>query len=112
MAHRVSFVPSLSVAALLDSRPENVGLTLELLAGGAGVNREITSPHVQKTGLALAGFQEFLKPGRILILGDSEIRYLEAMESDARLRVLRLALRPDVPCVVAFSSHDACEGAG
>ncbi|HKT79217.1 MAG TPA: HPr(Ser) kinase/phosphatase [Vicinamibacterales bacterium] len=100
----MSFVPSLSVAALLDSRPENVGLTLELLAGGAGVNREITSPHVQKTGLALAGFQEFLKPGRILILGDSEIRYLEAMESDARLRVLRLALRPDVPCVVVTNN--------
>ena len=40
----------------------------------------ITSPHIQKTGLALAGFHEYLKPGRVLIFGESEIRYLESLD--------------------------------
>ena len=63
------------------SRPEAFGLTLELLAGAAGIDRLITSPHVQKTGLALAGFHEYLKPGRVLIFGESEIRYLESLDA-------------------------------
>ena len=46
----------------------------------------ITSPHIQKTGLALAGFDEYLKPGRVLIFGESEIRYLEEPRSPRRAR--------------------------
>ena len=70
-----------TVGALLDTRPESFGLPCELLAGGAGLDRRITSPYIQKTGLALAGFHEYLKPGRVLIFGESEIRYLESLET-------------------------------
>jgi HPr kinase/phosphorylase len=89
-----------TVEALLRSRPEAFGLTLELLAGGDGLARLITSPHVQKTGLALAGFHEYLKPGRVLIFGESEIRYLESLEPAVRSHALRLALTHDFPCVL------------
>jgi HPr kinase/phosphorylase len=92
--------PGVSVGALLDSRPEAFGLPLELLAGAAGLHRVITSPHIQKTGLALAGFHEYLKPGRVLIFGESEIRYLENLEASARLSALRLAMTLDFPCVL------------
>jgi HPr kinase/phosphorylase len=92
--------PGISVGALLASRPETFGLPLELLAGAAGVDRVITSPHIQKTGLALAGFQEYLKPGRVLIFGESEIRYLESLGTSARAEALHLALTLDFPCVV------------
>jgi HPr kinase/phosphorylase len=90
----------ISVGAFLSSRPEAFGLPLELLAGAAGLGRAITSPHIQKTGLALAGFHEYLKPGRVLIFGESEIRYLESLEPQARIRSLRLALTLDFPCVL------------
>src|SRR5437870_5775643 len=93
-------VPGVSVGALLRSRPEAFGLPLELLAGADGLARIITSPHIQKTGLALAGFHEYLKPGRVLIFGESEIRYLESLESAARVTALRLALTLDFPCVL------------
>jgi HPr kinase/phosphorylase len=96
----MSLPPGVTVAGLLSSRPEAFGLPLELLAGGNGLDRVITSPHIQKTGLALAGFQEYLKPGRVLIFGESEIRYLESLESAARAESLRLALTLDFPCVL------------
>ena len=92
--------PGVSVGALLRSRPEAFGLTLDLLAGGEGLDRVITSPHVQKTGLALAGFHEYLKPGRILIFGASEIRYLESLERPARAAAVSLALNADFPCII------------
>jgi HPr kinase/phosphorylase len=92
--------PGVTVEALLASRPEAFGLPLELLAGSQGLERIITSPHIQKTGLALAGFHEYLKPGRVLIFGESEIRYLESLGDGARTASLRLALTLDFPCVI------------
>src|SRR5262249_44382901 len=91
---------SISVGSLLSSRPEASGLPLELLAGVDGLDRAITSPHVQKTGLALAGFHEYLKSGRVLIFGESEIRYLESLDTNARVASLRRSLTVDFPCVL------------
>src|SRR5579862_8330276 len=96
----MSSTPGVSVGALLASHPEAFGLPLDVLAGADGLNRVITSPHIQKTGLALAGFHEYLKPGRILIFGESEIRYLESLETESRVTAMRLALTHDVPCVI------------
>src|ERR1700730_1901355 len=92
--------PGLTVGALLGSRAEAFGLPFEMLAGRAGLDRRITSPYIQKTGLALAGFHEYLRPGRVLIFGESEIRYLESLETPARVKSLRLALTLDFPCVL------------
>jgi len=89
-----------TVGALLSSRPEAFGLPLDLLAGAEGLDRIITSPHIQKTGLALAGFHEYLKRGRVLVFGESEIRYLESLGVAARVAALRLALTLDFPCVL------------
>jgi HPr kinase/phosphorylase len=92
--------PGVSVGSLLRSQTESLGLGLDLLAGADGIDRIITSPHVQKTGLALAGLQEYLKPGRVLVFGDSEIRYLEGLDVAARTSAVRLALADDFPCVL------------
>jgi len=89
-----------TVRALLASKPDAVGLPLTLLSGSAGLDRAIASPHVQKTGLALAGFHAYLRPGRVLIFGESEIRFLESLTDDARVQALRLALTHDFPCVL------------
>ena len=96
----MSSTPGVTVGALLAGRPEAFGLPLELLAGADGLDRVIASPHIQKTGLALAGFHEYLKPGRVLIFGESEIRYLESLEAAARITSMRLALTLDFPCVL------------
>ena len=96
----MSAISGVTVGALLRSRPEAFGLTLELLAGAEGLGRIITSPHVQKTGLALAGFHEFLKPGRVLIFGESEVRYLESLDGPARVGAMRLAFTHEFPCIL------------
>jgi HPr kinase/phosphorylase len=89
-----------TVGALLRGRPDSAGLPLDLLSGPDGLDRVITSPYVQKTGLALAGFHEYLRPGRVLIFGESEIRYLESLDAEPRLKALRLALGHAIPCIL------------
>jgi HPr kinase/phosphorylase len=88
---------------------EAADLSLELLGGGAGLHRVITSPHVQKTGLALAGFHEYLHPSRVLVFGESEVRYLERLEPDARLEVTRAVFGYQIPCVVITGGWDPPE---
>jgi HPr kinase/phosphorylase len=92
--------PGVSIGALLRSRPEAFGLPLELLAGGSGLDRRILSPHIQKTGLALAGFDAYLAPGRVLIFGESEIRYVETLVSSSRVDALRRTFTRDIPAVL------------
>jgi HPr kinase/phosphorylase len=85
---------------LLGSRSDALDLSIELLAGSRGLDRLITNPHPQKTGLALAGFQEYLRPGRVLVFGESEIRYLENLDSESRTDRIRQALALDFPCIL------------
>ena len=99
--------PAVTVADLLQSRSEAVGLPLELLSGAGGVEREITSPHIQKTGLALTGFDEYLRPARILVFGESEVRYLETLATERRLNTLASVFSHDIPCVLITGGWNA-----
>src|SRR5687768_8692451 len=92
--------PSVTVADLLERGPETLGLSIELLSGRGGIERTISSPHIQKTGLALAGFHEYLQPARILVFGESEVRYLESLDSPTRLQVIGAVFSHDIPCVM------------
>jgi HPr kinase/phosphorylase len=97
----------LSVGALLRNRPDAFGLPLELLSGAGGLERRITSPHMQKTGLALAGYDAYLQPGRVLIFGESEVRYLESLDPLGRCESLRRAFARDIPAVMITGGFDA-----
>jgi len=92
--------PSLTVERLLQSRSDAIGLPLELLSGSGGLDRSISSPHIQKTGLALAGFHEYLRPARVLVFGESEMSYLEGLDHDARVTMLSAMFAHEIPCVL------------
>jgi HPr kinase/phosphorylase len=62
---------------------------------------------VQKTGLALAGFHAYLRPGRVVVFGESEVRYLESLSSDVRAGALNTTFTHDIPCVVITGGWDA-----
>jgi len=88
------------VAILLRDLAESRGIDLELLAGAAGVDRRITNPHPQKTGLALSGFDKYLREGRVLVLGESEVRFLESLAPGERTAVIRQVFSHALPCLV------------
>jgi HPr kinase/phosphorylase len=55
---------------------ERAELELVAVAGRAGLTKIITVPRIQKPGLALTGWPEQLHPGRVLVLGGTELDYL------------------------------------
>ena len=96
--------PVVTVGHLLRGRGDLIGFGVELLAGAAGLDRAITSPYIQKTGLALAGYHEYLQPGRVLIYGDSEVRHLQSLSAAQRTDVLSRSFAADIPCVLSTSA--------
>ncbi|MBW8713574.1 MAG: hypothetical protein JF632_05750, partial [Acidobacteria bacterium] len=89
-----------SVATILRDVSESGVLDLELLAGAAGLERRVTIPHTQKTGLALSGFDAYLRPGRVLVFGTSEVRYLETLNAEERAAALRRVFSHELPCLL------------
>jgi len=79
---RDSFVSSgISVRVILE-HPELVGL--KPLAGETGLERVITHPRVQKSGLVLVGHTQGIIPTRVQVLGETEISYLESLDAVTR----------------------------
>jgi HPr kinase/phosphorylase len=97
--------PGVSVATLLSEAAGSPDLELTILAGDAGLGRRVTNLHVQKTGLALAGFDELLRPGRILVFGQSEMRYLQALDPNVRRASIRRVFDRGIPCVVVTDAY-------
>jgi HPr kinase/phosphorylase len=95
-----------SVGSLLGARGAVGGLDLDLLAGAGGLERKISLPYVQKTGLALAGYDEYLRAGRVLIFGESEIHFLEQLSAADRAQSLRRLFLRDFPCVMVTMGLD------
>jgi HPr kinase/phosphorylase len=89
-----------TVATVLRDLADSRALDLELLAGAAGLDRRITIPHTQKTGIALSGFDAYLRPGRVHVFGRSEVRYLETLTAEERGEALRRVFSHELPCLL------------
>jgi HPr kinase/phosphorylase len=75
-------IASLTVEIL--RAPALADLEMRVVAGESGFSRSISWGRIQRPGLALAGFLPYIKPGRIQILGESELNYLDTMPAEVR----------------------------
>ena len=86
-----------------------VELGLEILAGAEGLDRRVTADSIQKPGLALAGFKEMFKPGRVQVLGRTEIDYLWSLDPDGRTQASENLLSCAPPMVAITRGADVPE---
>lgn len=75
-------------------------LALKLVAGRAGLDRTIHLARVQRPGLALTGFTDYLRYGRVQIIGSSEVNYLRTLPARRRASILARLARSRVSCFV------------
>ena len=93
---------SISVGQTLDAGSEY--LKLELLAGESGLDNEITVQRIQKPGLAMAGYVDFIHPGRVQVLGASELSYLSVLPEAERVAVLTMLCECPITCIAITKS--------
>src|SRR5438094_6485981 len=78
---------------------ERAELGITVVAGRAGLGRTVSVPRIQKPGLALTGWPEQLHPQRVLVLGGTEVDYLDGHER-ARTLGIETLLASEPACVV------------
>src|SRR2546427_1572526 len=96
--------PVATVQDLLDEQGDS--FRLKLLAGAGGLSNPITSPRIQKPGLALTGFVRYVRPGRVQVLGKSEIEYVEELPPQRRRQVLSDLCSAPMTCIVITTALD------
>lgn len=89
---------SLSIQELLTEN--DYGLGLSLLAGKQGLTNRVSSSRIQKPGLALAGYSEHLHPDRLQVLGNTEISYLQYINSQVAAENLDVLCSFPIACFI------------
>ena len=89
---------AIRVGALLDDKTFDLRLTLA--AGKQGLSRRISSTRIQKPGLVLAGFTEYLHRERVQVFGNTEMSFLRTLPAPQATEMLRGFLTQDVSCLV------------
>jgi HPr kinase/phosphorylase len=100
-------VKPLTTEELFERKQKVLGL--ELLTPGTAMLREIASPTVASPGLVLAGFTDRFLPGRLQVLGETEIRYLHSLAPERRRDVIDAYLRLQMPAIFVTKQLDVPE---
>jgi HPr kinase/phosphorylase len=90
--------PGVAVAEMLEDGAS--ALQLELLAGQVGLDHRVHMARVQRPGLALTGYTDYIRYGRVQIVGSSEIGYLKKLSPRRRTTILSRLCRCRITCFV------------
>jgi len=75
-------------------------LELTLMAGQKGLKNTITHSQVQKMGLALTGFIQFINPERLQIIGNTEMAYFNTLTPGMQEKVIHQICSLPLSCLV------------
>jgi len=70
------------------------------MAGRKGLKNKITHSQVQKMGLALTGFVQFINPERLQVVGNTEMAYFKTLTSEMQERVIHQICSLPLSCLV------------
>lgn len=73
---------------------------IEVIQGHEGLENELRSPRIQRLGLVLAGLSSSVHPNRIQLVGNSELNYLGALDSQARAAAIHRLKKYRICCIV------------
>ncbi len=90
--------PGIRVATLLQD--EALGLKWQLLTGKAGLDRLVSHPRIQKSGLALVGHMHGLVPSRVQVMGETELSYIESLPVKEQSKAAGFLFHAKPSCVV------------
>jgi HPr kinase/phosphorylase len=93
----------ITVGSLFEVNKKRLKLTTA--NGSVGFEKEITDKNIHRPGLALAGYVELFTYNRIQIFGNTEIRYLNHLPFDERVKAFQTIFQFDLPCIFITSEN-------
>ena len=83
----------------LDLKEQN-SLNLKCIGGRKGLAREISTPDINRPGLALSGFFDSFAHKRLQIFGQGENAYLQKLEEDNKSETIQQMFEYPIPCCI------------
>jgi HPr kinase/phosphorylase len=80
--------------------------SLEVLAGGEQLHREITKPRVHRPGLEFVGYFDYFPQAEVQLLGRREITYLHRLSEDERNHHIGNIVKYHPPCFIVSRNQD------
>lgn len=90
--------PSMTVEEFLRKNPKN--LSRGIGNGPRFMDRALDKKRLQKLGMALAGFIDYLQPGRVYVFGNTEARFFESQTEEKRKEILGRIDRENMTCIL------------
>jgi len=97
-------VAIMTVEDLLRSKGD--ALKLELLTSRSKLDRPIEEPSISSPGLVLAGFTDRFPRGRLQVLGETEVSFLNSLGEAELRRALEAFFELDMPAVIVTKGLD------
>ncbi|MCK9556490.1 MAG: HPr(Ser) kinase/phosphatase [Candidatus Cloacimonetes bacterium] len=88
----------ITVREFFDAKKKD--LALSLVTEPETLSKKVSSPHVNRPGLALAGYLEVFSAERIQVFGETEVRYLQSMKEEDLVSRVRDMFKTDIPCII------------
>ena len=88
----------ITVREFFDAKKKD--LALSLVTEPETLAKKVNSPHVNRPGLALAGYLEVFSAERIQVFGETEVRYLQSLKEDDLVARVRDMFKTDIPCII------------
>ncbi len=82
-------------------------LKLNIIAGEAGLDRQITVAEINRPGLAFAGYFKYFASKRVQVIGKVEIKYLEMLPPEQRRKQIITLLERNIPCCIVARNYKA-----
>lgn len=95
---------STTIQALFEALRDR--LQLDLLAGADGLGNAVVSPRIQKLGLSLAGYSDYVHAGRVQFMGGTEINYLQMLSAEERKHSIECIFSRDMCCILVTRGLD------
>ena len=70
----------------------------------------INQPEVNRPALQLAGFFDYFNYDRVQIIGNVEFAYMEKMEKDHGIGIMRKLMSHKIPCIIFCRNLPVNEG--
>ena len=97
-------MPQISIGKMLEDYGDQ--LSLSFVAGQKGIGNTLSTSDVHRPGLALTGFLGLFTFDRVQVLGNTEMLYLESLDSDVCRQTLETIFLFDIPCMVITDGND------
>lgn len=89
---------NITVKKIFDNRKDDLLLTL--LNSEEGLKKKVESAEVYRPGLALAGFVERFPNKRTMVLGETELAFLNSLPKEELISSLEKFFAFDIPCII------------